>query len=150
MSTCAALPYVKRCEARERLILAVQNGKIKEDSFVPLEKAIMHLPMEIKGCTDFLCSKEHLSNVSKLTSPGKATDAEFRIEVLGHKWASECKEFLRSSDWVKWTCFQYTTIITFLPAVVTRSDCKGQEFCRANPRNRGATTAAASANVLTK
>jgi fumarylacetoacetase len=74
LSVFAALPVGKRYETRQRIIQAVKSGEVKRDFFLPLKGVTMHLPMEIKGFTDFLCSKEHLNNVRE--SYKSRTEAE--------------------------------------------------------------------------
>lgn len=60
----AALPRATRTAARQEIIAAVKSGSVDKSSFVPLEDATMHMPMECKGYTDFFCSWEHCNNVS--------------------------------------------------------------------------------------
>jgi fumarylacetoacetase len=45
------------------------DSEINRLSFVPAKQVAMHLPMQISGFTDFLCSEHHAKNVCALSIP---------------------------------------------------------------------------------
>ncbi|KAI0010976.1 fumarylacetoacetate hydrolase [Xylariaceae sp. FL0662B] len=66
-------------------ILYKQGGSV---GVIAQEKAIMHVPMEIGGFTDFRCSLEHVQTVSRLTGHSQVPPNFFEIPLAYNGRAS--------------------------------------------------------------
>ncbi|KAF2091864.1 fumarylacetoacetate hydrolase [Saccharata proteae CBS 121410] len=67
LNAFAALPSIKRRQARQQIIESLRNGVLEEADFVPLKDVKMHMPMEMREYTDFFCSLEHCSNCAPMS-----------------------------------------------------------------------------------
>ena len=74
LSKFAALAAETRTATRSLIIEAIKTGKIPQECVLPLSSATMHLPMEVKGYTDFYCSLEHCQNCAVMMPGGKLPD----------------------------------------------------------------------------
>ena len=74
LSKFAALPAKTRTATRNLIIEAIKTGKVPQDCVLPLSPVTMHLPMEVKGYTDFYCSLEHCQNCAVMMPGGKLPD----------------------------------------------------------------------------
>jgi fumarylacetoacetase len=62
----------KRVRRRLSALLSAENGTLRDDAglrdraLTPLSEAVLHLPFEVSGYTDFYASREHATNVGEM------------------------------------------------------------------------------------
>jgi len=68
LSAFAGLPRLDRTDARRAIINGLKSGSILKSCLIPLKEVTMHLPLPIRGFTDFFTSLEHCQNCSPMTN----------------------------------------------------------------------------------
>ena len=56
-------------QVRLTLQTLIHDGKIPLNAIIPIEKCVVHLPVEVRDYTDFYACKQHAENVGKMFRP---------------------------------------------------------------------------------